>query len=41
MSDKLEQELAKWEEGVDKSIAKFPERKKAFVTGSKHPVKRL
>lgn len=27
--------------GVEKSIAKFPERKKEFVTGSSAPVKRL
>jgi len=43
MSDfeKLEQELNGWNAKVDKSIAKFPERKAKFVTGSNAPVERL
>ena len=30
-----------WNAGVDKSLAKFPERKAAFVTGSGSPIARL
>jgi len=30
-----------YDTGAEKSLAKFPERKKAFTTGSKSPVKRL
>jgi methylmalonyl-CoA mutase N-terminal domain/subunit len=33
--------LASYESGVEKSLAKFPERRAAFVTGSGAPVKRL
>jgi methylmalonyl-CoA mutase N-terminal domain/subunit len=33
--------LAAYEAGVDKSLAKFPERRAEFVTGSGAPVKRL
>ena len=33
--------LASYEAGVDKSLARFPERRAEFVTGSGSPVKRL
>ncbi len=39
--DKTRADLQFYESGVEKSIAKFPERKKNFTTGSKLPVKRL
>lgn len=43
MSDieKLEQELNSWNSKVEKSLAKFPERKAKFVTGSNAAVERL
>ena len=45
MSENLKKEdlpgLAAYEAGVDKSLAKFPERRAEFVTGSGSPVKRL
>jgi methylmalonyl-CoA mutase N-terminal domain/subunit len=37
----MKSEYAAWETGVDKSLARFPERKQTFTTGSKSPVKRL
>ncbi|MBN1243176.1 MAG: methylmalonyl-CoA mutase family protein [Spirochaetales bacterium] len=40
-NDKLKAELERWNAGVDKSLAKHPERRKDFVTGSKAPVGRL
>lgn len=33
--------LASYQAGVDKALAKFPERKKTFATGSNSPVQRL
>lgn len=39
--DKIKENLSLYEAGVNKTIAKFPERKKTFTTGSKFPVKRL
>jgi methylmalonyl-CoA mutase N-terminal domain/subunit len=33
--------LEAWQQGVEKSVAKFPERRAGFVTGSGSPVKRL
>lgn len=43
MSDmeKLKKSLQDWDAKAEKSIAKFPERKKLFVTGSNAPVNRL
>lgn len=43
MSDKekLKKELSEWNAKVEKSIAKYPERKAKFVTGSNVPVQRL
>jgi len=43
MSDKekLEKALQDWNAKVEKSIAKFPERKAKFVTGSNAPINRL
>ncbi|GAB1433586.1 methylmalonyl-CoA mutase family protein [Spirochaetota bacterium] len=40
-TDKTEEGLKAYEAGVEKSVARFPERKKSFTTGSKLPVKRL
>jgi len=40
-SEKLEKALQDWNAKVEKSIAKYPERKAAFVTGSNSPVKRI
>jgi len=40
-TDRIKEGLSAYEAGVDKALAKFPERKKAFTTGSKSPVKRL
>jgi methylmalonyl-CoA mutase N-terminal domain/subunit len=37
----LKKAIESWEAGVEKTLAKFPERSKRFVTGSKSPVKRL
>ncbi len=39
--DAIKKEYADWESGVEKSLARFPERKQTFTTGSKSPVKRL
>ena len=39
--DKIEEALKGWEAKVEKSLAKFPERKANFVTGSNAPVRRL
>ena len=39
--DAIKKDNDEWEAGVQKSLAKFPERKEAFTTGSKSPVKRL
>ncbi len=43
MSDKkdLEKAMGAWNACVDKSTARFPERRASFVTGSNAPVKRL
>lgn len=41
MSEDIKKAYESYEAGVEKSLAKFPERKKGFVTGSKAPVKRL
>lgn len=40
-SDDLKKNLDSYNAGVEKSLAKFPERRKNFVTGSNSPVKRL
>jgi len=40
-NDSVKKGLEAYDAGVAKATAKFPERKKAFVTGSKSPVKRL
>ncbi|MEI6877083.1 MAG: methylmalonyl-CoA mutase family protein, partial [Spirochaetota bacterium] len=40
-SDGFKKAQDRWEAGVEKTLAKFPERRKNFVTGSKAPVKRL
>lgn len=40
-SDSVKKQYEAYEAGVEKSLAKFPERKKQFTTGSKGPVKRL
>ena len=40
-SEKLEKALQDWNAKVEKSVAKYPERKAAFVTGSNSPVKRI
>src|SRR5512133_3654721 len=37
----LEKTVESWEAGVEKALAKHPERSATFVTGSKVPVKRL
>jgi methylmalonyl-CoA mutase N-terminal domain/subunit len=39
--DAIKKGFEEYNAGVEKSIAKFPERKKDFVTGSSSPVKRL
>jgi methylmalonyl-CoA mutase N-terminal domain/subunit len=39
--DAVQKDYAAWESGVEKSLARFPERKQVFTTGSKSPVKRL
>lgn len=39
--DAIKKNFEEYDAGVEKSIAKFPERKKNFVTGSSAPVKRL
>ncbi|MFZ3109070.1 MAG: methylmalonyl-CoA mutase family protein [Rectinemataceae bacterium] len=39
--EKLDKALQDWNAKVEKSIAKFPERKAKFVTGSNAPIKRL
>ena len=39
--DAIKKDNDEWEAGVEKSLVKFPERKEAFTTGSKSPVKRL
>jgi len=38
---RLAEATKSWEAGVEKTLAKHPERSTAFVTGSKMPVKRL
>ena len=40
-SEKLEKALQDWNAKAEKSIAKFPERKAKFVTGSNAPINRL
>jgi methylmalonyl-CoA mutase, N-terminal domain len=40
-NEKLKKSLQDWDAKAEKSIAKFPELKKLFVTGSNSPVKRL
>jgi len=40
-TDGLKKAAESWEAGVEKTLARFPERSKSFVTGSKAPVKRL
>lgn len=40
-NDAIKKGMDAYQAGVDKSLAKFPERKKDFVTGSKAPVARL
>jgi methylmalonyl-CoA mutase, N-terminal domain len=40
-NDAIKKGFEEYDAGVEKSIAKFPERKKHFVTGSSAPVKRL
>ncbi len=39
--DSLRKAVEAWKAGVDKSLAKFPERRASFVTGSGSPVGRL
>lgn len=41
MSDDIQKGFEAYKAGVDKALAKFPERKKDFATGSKSPVQRL
>ncbi|MCX7025761.1 MAG: methylmalonyl-CoA mutase family protein [Spirochaetes bacterium] len=41
MDDKLKQGLERWNLGIEKSLARFPERRKDFVTGSNAPAERL
>ncbi len=41
MSDNIKKAADAYESGVEKSLGKFPERKKEFTTVSKVPVKRL
>lgn len=40
-NDAIKKGFEEYDNGVEKSIAKFPERRKNFVTGSSAPVKRL
>ena len=40
-NDNIKKGFEAYDTGAEKSLAKFPERKKAFTTGSKSPVKRL
>lgn len=40
-TDNIKKNLEAYQAGVEKSISKFPERKKDFTTGSKSPVNRL
>ena len=40
-TDAIKKGLEAYQAGVDKSLAKFPERKKEFTTVSKAPVARL
>ncbi|GAB1455553.1 MAG: methylmalonyl-CoA mutase family protein [Spirochaetia bacterium] len=40
-SDNIKKGMETYQGGVDKSLAKFSERKKVFTTGSKSPVNRL
>lgn len=40
-TDSIKKGFEAYDAGVEKSVARFPERKKAFVTGSMSPVKRL
>jgi len=40
-NEKIEEALKGWEARVEKALARFPERKAAFVTGSNAPVRRL
>jgi len=40
-NDTVKKGFDAYDAGVEKSLARFPERKKAFSTGSKSPVKRL
>ncbi|HWR10243.1 MAG TPA: methylmalonyl-CoA mutase family protein [Rectinemataceae bacterium] len=40
-SEKLGKALQDWNAKIEKSIAKYPERKAQFVTGSNSPVKRI
>ena len=40
-NEKLRQSLKDWDAKAEKAVAKFPERKKQFVTGSNAPIKRL
>jgi methylmalonyl-CoA mutase N-terminal domain/subunit len=39
--DSLRKAVAAWQAGVEKALAKFPERRPSFVTGSGAPVARL
>jgi len=41
MSDDVRKGFEAYEAGVNKALAKFPERKQTFATGSKSPVQRL
>ena len=40
-NEKLRQSLKDWDAKAEKAVAKFPERRKQFVTGSNAPIKRL
>ena len=40
-TDNIKKGMETYQDGVDKSLAKFSERKKVFTTGSKSPVNRL
>lgn len=40
-NEKIEEALKGWETKVEKALARFPERKNNFVTGSNAPIKRL
>jgi methylmalonyl-CoA mutase N-terminal domain/subunit len=39
--DNFKKAVAAWKAGVDKSLAKYPERRASFVTGSGAPIERL